>query len=72
MLQDDGVGEHAVHGLRVAIASIHRQIQPEGVAVQDVDVARFTATQGVDAAVEWFVGLHQNFDLGVTAVDVNC
>ena len=72
MLQDDGVGEHAVHGLRVAVAAVHGQVQPEGVAVLHVDVARFAAAQRVDAAVERPVGLHVNFDLGVAAQHRHC
>ena len=68
MLQHDGVGEHAVHRLRVAITAVHRQIQAEGVAVLHVDVARFTAAQRVNAAAERTVRLDQHFDFRITAV----
>ena len=72
VLQDDGVGEHAVHGLRVAVATVHGQIQPERVAVLHVDVARLAAPQGVDAPVERTVRLHVHLDLGVAAQHRHC
>ena len=71
VLQHDRVGVHAVDGLRVAIAADHRQVQPEGVTVLDDDVARFTATQSVDASVERLAALDQHFNFRVAAMDVN-
>lgn len=69
MLQHDRVGEHAAHRLRVAVAAVHRQIQAEDVAVLDVDVARFTAAQRVDAPTERTVRLDQHFDFRIAAVN---
>jgi len=69
VLQDDGVGEHAVERLGAAVAAVHRQIEPKGVAVLHVDVARLAASQRVDATVERTVGLHVHFDLRVPAVN---
>ena len=68
VLQHDRVGEHAGHALRVAVAARHRQVQPEGVTVLDVHVARLAAAQRVHAPVERLIRLHQHFDLGVAAL----
>lgn len=72
MLQNNRIGEHAAHGLRVAIPAGHGQVEPERVAVLHVDVARLTATQSVHSATERFVRLDENFDLGVAALNGNC
>lgn len=72
VLQHDGVGEHAGHGLCVTIAAVHRQVEPERVAVLHVDVARFTSAQRVDTAIERFIRLDQNLDFGVAAVNAHC
>ena len=71
VLKDDRVGEHARHGLSVAVAAVHGQVKSESVAVLYVNVASFTAAESVDATVEGSVGLDQNFDLGVATLHSN-
>lgn len=69
VLEDDGVGEHARHGLSVTIAAIHSQIQSEAVAILDIDVASLTAAKGVNAATEGTVGFNENFNLGIATMN---
>lgn len=56
-LNDHGVGVNASHGLSVTILPGHGQVQSERVAVNDIDVARFRSSQGINSAAEWFVGV---------------
>ena len=58
-------------GLRVTILSAHGEVEPEGVAVDDVDVARLRAAEGVDSAAERTVRVHVHNDAGVLAMDGN-
>lgn len=69
VLEDDGVGEHARHGLGVTVAAVHGQVQPEAVAILDVDVASFTAAKSVNAAAKGPVGFNENLDLGITTMN---
>ena len=71
VLEDDSVGKHARHGLRVTIAAIHGKIQPEAIAVLYVNVASLAPAQGVNAAAERLVRLNQDLDFGITTVNSN-
>lgn len=68
VLQDDGVGVHADCGLRVAVLSAHRQVESEGVRVDDVDVASLRPAQSVDSSVERLVRSDLNGDARILAV----
>ena len=59
------------HTLSVTVLAGHRQIQPEELAVADVDVAGLGATESIDPTVEGFVRLHLHGDPRVLAVDDN-
>lgn len=58
--------------LCVAILSTHRQVQSERIRVDNINVTGFRTAQGVDTAIEWFVGAHLDSDSGVFAVYGNC
>jgi hypothetical protein len=55
--------------LCVTILSTHGEVEPEGVAVDDVHVAGLRPAEGVDAAAERPVGVHVDHDAGVLTVD---
>lgn len=59
---------NSYHTLCVAVPSAHRQVEPERVGINDIDITGFRTSQGVDASVEWLVGAHLNGDSGVLAV----
>lgn len=71
MLEDNGVGEHAAHRLRVAVAAGHGEVETERVAVLHVDIARLAATERVHSTAERLVRLDEHFDLRVTALYSN-
>lgn len=71
VLKDDRVGEHARHGLRVAVAAVHGQIQPEAVAVLHVDIASLAAAESIDTPTERPVGLDEHLDFGIAAVNAD-
>lgn len=47
----------------------HREIQPEEIAVDHVDIARLRSSESVDAPVEGLIGTYLNSDSSVFAVD---
>jgi len=69
VLEDDGVGEHARHGLGVTIAAVHGQVQSEAVAILDVDIASLAAAKSVNAATEGTVGFNEDLDLGIATMN---
>ena len=58
--------------LGVAVLPAHGQVEPELVAVDDVDVASFGPAEGVDPAAERPVGVHVHHDPGVLTVNSHC
>lgn len=58
--------------LGVAVLSRHCQVQPEQVAVDNIDVASLGTTQSVDSAIEWFVGANLDSDTSVFTVNGHC
>jgi hypothetical protein len=60
------------HRLSVAILSIHRQIEPEQIAVDNVDVASFRSTQSINPPIKRLVSPHLHGDLRVLTVDRHC
>ena len=59
-------------GLRVAILSAHGEVEPELVAVNDVDVARLGPAEGVDPAAERPVRVDVDDDARVLTMDSHC
>ena len=55
--------------LCVAILTTHGEVEPELVAVDDVNVAGLRAAEGVDPAAERPVGVHVHHDPGVLTVN---
>lgn len=52
--------------------SAHREIQPEKIAVDNVDVASFGSSEGVNTPVEGFIRAYLNGDTRVFAVNRHC
>lgn len=58
--------------LCVTVLTRHGEVEAEFVRLDDLDVTRLRATEGVDAAVEVPVGHHLHHDARVLAVHGYC
>lgn len=57
------------HTLSVTILSTHREIQSEQIAIDNIDIARFRSSEGVDTSIEWFISANLNGDSSVFTID---
>ncbi len=55
--------------MRVAVLATEGDVQRELLIVAHIEIARLTATEGVDASVEGPAGLHVDHDLRVGALE---
>lgn len=62
----------AYRTLCVTILSTHRQVEPEGVRIDDIDVTGLRAAKCVDTSIEGLVRANLNGNPGILAVNRHC
>ena len=55
--------------LRITVLAAHGQIQPEGITIDDVNVASFRSSQSVDSSTEGLVSVDVNHNPRIFTVD---